>query len=64
MPHRENLSTAGSRKEPSLERSLLASVVTDPGHLPELLADFAVRRIGPAVPEAIAWLRRNHPNTT
>lgn len=64
MPHRENLNTAGSRKEPSPERSLLASVVTDPGHLPELLADFAVRRIGPAVPEAIAWLRQNHPNAT
>lgn len=64
MPHREKLNTAGSRKEPSPERSLLASVVTDPGHLPELLADFAVRRIGPAVPEAIASLRRNHPNAT
>ncbi|MFI9587368.1 hypothetical protein ACIHCQ_37380 [Streptomyces sp. NPDC052236] len=64
VSHRENLKTAGSRKEPSPERSLLASIVTDPGHLPELLADFAVRRIGPAVPEAIASLRRNHPNAT
>jgi hypothetical protein len=64
VPYRENLKTAGSRKEPSPERSLLASVVTDPGHLPELLADFAVRRVGPAVPEAIALLRRNHPTTT
>ncbi|MER5225603.1 hypothetical protein [Streptomyces flaveus] len=64
VSHREKLNTAGSRKEPSPERSLLASVVTDPGHLPELLADFAVRRIGPAVPEAIASLRRNHPNAT
>lgn len=64
MPRRENLRTAGSRKEPSPARSLLASVVTDPGNLPELLADFAVRRIGPAVPEAIASLRRNHPTAT
>ncbi|MGP4045127.1 hypothetical protein [Streptomyces sp. 2A115] len=64
MPHRENPNTAGSRKEPSAERSLLASVVTDPGHLPERLADFAVRRVGPAVPEAIASLRRDHPNDT
>ncbi|MDX2935426.1 hypothetical protein [Streptomyces ipomoeae] len=64
MPHRANPRTAGSRKEPSPERSLLASVVTDPGHLPELLADFAVRRIGPAVPEAIASLRRGHPDAT
>jgi hypothetical protein len=61
VPHREKLKTAGSRKEPSPERSLLASVVTDPGHLPELLAAFAVRRVGPAVPEAITSLRRNHP---
>jgi hypothetical protein len=64
VPHRANPRTAGSRKEPSPERSLLASVVTDPGHLPELLADFAVRRIGPAVPEAIASLRRGHPDAT
>ncbi|MDG9710129.1 hypothetical protein [Streptomyces sp. DH10] len=64
MPPRENLKTASARKEPSPERSLLASVVSDPGHLPELLADFAVRSIGPAVPEAIASLRRNHPTAT
>ncbi|MEU2064097.1 hypothetical protein [Streptomyces sp. NPDC013455] len=37
-------------------------MITDPGHLPELLAEFAVRRIGPAVPEAIASLRRSHPD--
>lgn len=64
MSYRENLETAGSRKAPSPERSLLALIVTDPAHLPELLADFAVRRIGPAVPEAIASLRRNHPTAT
>ncbi len=64
MPHREKAKTAGPRKEPSPERSLLASVVSDPGHLPELLADFAVRSVGPAVPEAIATLRRNHPTAT
>lgn len=62
MPHREFPRAEGSRREPSPERSLLASVVTDPGRLPELLADFAVRRLGPAVPEAIASLRRNHPD--
>ncbi len=64
MSHRENPTAEGSRKEPSPQRSLLASVITDPGHLPELLADFAVRRIGPAVPEAIASLRRSHPDAT
>lgn len=64
MPHRENPRAAGSRKEPSLERSLLASVVTDPGHLPEILAGFAVRRVGQAVPESIASLRRRHPDAT
>ncbi len=64
MPHRENPRAEGSRKEPFPERSLLASVVTDPRHLPELLADFAVRRVGPGVPEAIASLRRSHPDAT
>ncbi|WP_409062412.1 hypothetical protein [Streptomyces sp. SYP-A7185] len=64
MAHREKPRAEGSRTDPSPERSLLASVITDPGHLPELLADFAVRRIGPAVPEAIASLRRSHPHAT
>jgi hypothetical protein len=64
VPHREKARTEGSGKEPSPERSLLASVVSDPGHLPERLADFAVRSVGPAVPEAIASLRRDHPTDT
>ncbi|MEE1753091.1 hypothetical protein [Streptomyces sp. SP18CS02] len=64
MPHLESPNTAGSRKQLSPERSLLASVVSDPGHLPEVLADFAVRRIGPAVPGTIAGLRRDHPDAT
>lgn len=59
-----NPDVSGSRGEFSPARSLLASVVTDHQHLPELLADFAVRRMGPAVPEALARLRRNHPTAT
>jgi hypothetical protein len=62
VPHRENPRREGSHTEPSPERSLLASVVTDPGRLPELLADFAVRHSGPAASEAIASLRRSHPD--
>jgi len=50
--------------ESSPERSLLALVVTDPGHLPEILASFAVRRMGPTVPEAVARLRRDHPDAS
>lgn len=49
-------------KEPSPERSLLALIVADPGHLPEVLAGFAVRRTGPSVPESIARLRRELPD--
>ncbi|MGW7200481.1 hypothetical protein [Streptomyces chryseus] len=64
MTHLEFPNTAGSRKEPSPERSLLASVVTDPGHLPEVLAEFAVRRIGPGVPGSLDRLRQNHPDAT
>ncbi|WP_418960613.1 MFS transporter [Streptomyces tritici] len=52
------------RKESSPARALLSLVVTDPGHLPELLADFAVRRNGPAVPKTVARLRREHPDAT
>ncbi|MFE6358533.1 hypothetical protein ACFVP3_00745 [Streptomyces sp. NPDC057806] len=47
-----------------LERSLLASIVAEPGCLPELLADFAVRRMGPAVPETVDQLRQDHPDAT
>ncbi|MFF6785062.1 hypothetical protein [Streptomyces sp. NPDC012510] len=64
MQYRENPDIAEPREESSLDRSLLASVVTDPGHLPETLAGFAVRHIGPAVPEAVDRLRRNHPDAT
>lgn len=64
MSHREKRKTEGARKESSLERSLLASIITDPGHLPELLASFAVRRMGPAVPRVVEQLRRNHPDAT
>ncbi|MEV8549823.1 hypothetical protein AB0L04_08300 [Streptomyces glaucescens] len=64
MPHRDDPRIAGSRKEPSPERSLLGLVLTDPGHLPEILAGFAVRRTGPAVPEAVASLRRSRPGAT
>ncbi|MFI6486908.1 hypothetical protein [Streptomyces sp. NPDC050564] len=46
------------------ERCLLASILGDPGHLPELLAAFAVRRMGPGVPESVARLRRDHPDAT
>ncbi|MGW7051135.1 hypothetical protein [Streptomyces sp. NPDC054887] len=64
MPHPEKPNPESRRRELSPPRSLLASVVTDPGHLPEILAEFAVRRMGPAVPAAIARLRQNHPGAT
>ncbi|MEU9289066.1 hypothetical protein AB0D57_31455 [Streptomyces sp. NPDC048275] len=48
--------------ESSPERFLLALILEDPGHLPEILAAFAVRRIGPAVPESVDRLRRDHPD--
>ncbi|MGW6391780.1 hypothetical protein ACWFR1_15030 [Streptomyces sp. NPDC055103] len=49
-------------EETSPERSLLALIVADPGHLPEILAGFAVRRRGPSVPASIARLRRELPD--
>ncbi|WAZ19184.1 hypothetical protein STRCI_000218 [Streptomyces cinnabarinus] len=64
MPHRDSPNTPGARKESSLGRSLLASIVREPGYLPELLADFAVRRVGPAVPGAVERLRQGHPDAT
>ncbi|MGV9451566.1 hypothetical protein [Streptomyces sp. NPDC003635] len=64
MSHRDKRKAEGARQDSSLERSLLASIVTDPGHLPELLAAFAVRRMGPAVPRVVEQLRHHHPDVT
>jgi predicted outer membrane lipoprotein len=64
VSHWEEVDASGAPKEPTLERSLLASIVAEPGCLPELLADFAVRRTGPAVPERVGRLRQDHPHAT
>ncbi|MFD7630400.1 hypothetical protein ACFV7Q_30995 [Streptomyces sp. NPDC059851] len=44
-----------------LTRSLLRSASADPQHLPELLAAFAVRHMGPVAARSVARMREAHP---
>ncbi|MEU2395967.1 hypothetical protein [Streptomyces sp. NPDC007369] len=44
-----------------LMRSLLRSASADPQHLPEFLAAFAVRHMGPAAARSVARVRAAHP---
>ncbi|GLF95400.1 hypothetical protein [Streptomyces yaizuensis] len=45
-----------------LRRSLLRAVLADPQHLPEQLAWFALRHMGPAADRSLARLRERHPD--
>ncbi|ANW21442.1 hypothetical protein I3J09_26505 [Streptomyces clavuligerus] len=44
------------------ERPLLRAVLADPHHLPEHLAWFALRHMGPAADHALVRLRERHPD--
>ncbi|MFH9349826.1 hypothetical protein [Kitasatospora sp. NPDC017646] len=50
------------RVPPALARSLLRGMLADPRHLPELLAAFAVRNMGPRAATAVARLRAQRPD--
>ncbi|MGW5424424.1 hypothetical protein [Streptomyces sp. NPDC003943] len=53
----------GEEEAPArLSRSLLRSAKAEPGRLPELLASFAARRLGPGAGRAVARLRRELPD--
>lgn len=47
--------------DPDLPRSLLRAVLADPEHLPEHLARFALRHMGPVADRAVARTREQHP---
>ncbi|MER6998594.1 hypothetical protein [Streptomyces sp. NPDC000410] len=51
-----------NEREVSLPRSLLRSILADPRHLPELLARFAVRHMGPPAGRSVARLREDRPD--
>lgn len=53
--------TAEPAVEPVLARSLLREILADPGHLPEVLALFAVRRLGPVAHRTVAGLPEADP---
>ncbi|MGY5127162.1 hypothetical protein [Streptomyces nigrescens] len=50
-------------QDPALTRSLLRAAAADPHHLPEVLAAFAVRHMGPAAARSVARMRETHPDT-
>ncbi|MFJ6939840.1 hypothetical protein [Streptomyces sp. NPDC101132] len=50
------------RTEEGLARWLLRAVLADPGHLPEILASFASRRLGSAAARTVAKVRADHPD--
>ncbi|MFJ7154231.1 hypothetical protein ACIQUQ_04770 [Streptomyces sp. NPDC101118] len=60
-PNDEHPDTSG-RTEEGLARWLLRSVLADPGHLPEILASFASRRLGTAAARTVAKVRADHPD--
>lgn len=49
-------------QDPVLTRSLLRATAADPQHLPEILAAFAVRHMGPAAARSVARMREAHPD--
>ncbi|MFJ5548123.1 hypothetical protein [Streptomyces sp. NPDC093225] len=51
----------GERDE-RLARWLLRSMLADPGHLPEILASFASRRLGGRAARTVAKIRAEHPD--
>ncbi|MFF3558186.1 hypothetical protein ACFYXL_32785 [Streptomyces tsukubensis] len=55
-------SGAGGEPGPGLPRSLLRAGLADPEHLPEHLAWFALRHMGPAADRAVARVREQHPD--
>jgi hypothetical protein len=46
---------------PALARSVLRGMLADPQHLPEILAEFAVRTMGPRAAASVARLRARRP---
>lgn len=52
---------AGAEAPAGLAGSLLREVAAEPGRLPEALASFALRRLGPGAGRAVESLRAAHP---
>jgi hypothetical protein len=51
-----------THRDEGLARMLLRIVLRDPGHLPENLAEFSLKMLGPGVPAYVAELRRRRPD--
>ncbi|WP_051795361.1 hypothetical protein [Streptomyces sp. NRRL S-87] len=54
--------TATGERDQRLARWLLRSMLADPGHLPEILASFASRRLGGRAARTVARVRAGHPD--
>jgi hypothetical protein len=65
MPAGATASPAGHderHRSQGLARTLLRIVLRDPSHLPENLADFSLKMLGPGVPAYVTDLRRRNPD--
>lgn len=51
-----------THRNQGLARMLLRIVLRDPGHLPENLAEFSLKMLGPGVPAYVAGLRLRNPD--
>ena len=49
-----------TRRDQGLARTLLRIVLRDPGHLPENLAEFSLKMLGPGVPGYVTGLRQRN----
>ncbi|GGQ93759.1 hypothetical protein [Streptomyces aurantiogriseus] len=49
-------------QDPALSRSVLRAAAADPRHLPEILASYAVRHMGPAAARSVTRMRTEHPD--
>lgn len=51
-----------THRDQGLARTLLRIVLRDPAHLPENLAVFSLKMLGPGIPGYVSELRRRHPD--
>ncbi|MFG3658074.1 hypothetical protein [Streptomyces sp. NPDC047706] len=55
---------ADALQDAALTRSVLKAAVADPQRLPETLASYAVRQMGPAAARSVTLMRAEHPDAT
>ncbi|MEV7996563.1 hypothetical protein AB0O67_33170 [Streptomyces sp. NPDC086077] len=64
MPHPTPDDDTDTLQDAALTRSVLKAAVADPQRLPETLASYAVRHMGPAAARSVTMTRAAHPDAT